>query len=282
MFGADDVGFLASIASQIAICLENGRLARMEVSRREMEKEMELTSAVQKMFLPKETSFQVSKLHVQGFYRPAVKCGGDWWWYQVEPDGRLYTVVGDVTGHGANAAMITAAVASCFSTLGSRIASLTDLLTQAHATLFSIVKGEYYMTALGVEVNAEGTKMRCLSAAAPTVFVVHQDATTEKLFGGPSTPVGFNVSHMKEGFTLSEFSLDLKAGDRIYLMTDGIAEQALTGNKQLGERRLGKMLVGAQNLASDQVVRHLMTEIDGLRGEEPQGDDFTLVMIEVH
>src|SRR5688500_17377035 len=43
---------------------------------------------------------------ITGFDQMAGPCGGDWWSWHALPDGRLLIAVGDVTGHGYDAALV--------------------------------------------------------------------------------------------------------------------------------------------------------------------------------
>ncbi len=277
MFSNDDVGVLSSVATQIAISLENGRLAALEINRKELEKEMELTSAVQKLFLPKEAKMENSQVRLRGYYRPAARCGGDWWWLRKTDDGRLMTLVGDVTGHGANAAMITATVAACFEAhRTTKIHSLPELISASHKSVLSLIKGEYYMPALAAEVDSKEPRLKCWSAGAPTVFRTRNGSKAEGFAGNASTPVG-----MEGEFFLSDFEIELQPGDRIYISTDGIPEQDQPDGRQIGERRLMKVLDEAHSVPFDQVVEHIVAQVDKLRGDEIQGDDFAFVVIEV-
>ena len=68
-----------------------------------MEQDLALTGAVQHMLLPSDDVVYEPDLRVAGFYRPASRCGGDWWWFERLADGHALVLLGDVTGHGAGA-----------------------------------------------------------------------------------------------------------------------------------------------------------------------------------
>src|SRR5262249_6726893 len=77
-----------------------------------VERDLDIASAVQNFFLPVKKSLQSDRLKLAGFYRPADRCSGDWWWYEKLNDQRFWLLVGDVTGHGAGPAVVTASVAT--------------------------------------------------------------------------------------------------------------------------------------------------------------------------
>src|SRR5262249_17813962 len=84
------------------------RVSRLDA----VEKDLDVASMVQSWFLPANPVLEGARFSVAGFHRSADRCSGDWWWYEALDDKTLWVIVGDVTGHGAGAAVLTAAVAT--------------------------------------------------------------------------------------------------------------------------------------------------------------------------
>src|SRR5262249_44194622 len=77
-----------------------------------------------------------------GYFAPASQVGGDWWTVHDLPGDRLLVVIGDVTGHGTAAAMIT----SCAKAACDTVRSLAgDKLTVSY--LLGALNGAVYETA---------------------------------------------------------------------------------------------------------------------------------------
>jgi serine phosphatase RsbU (regulator of sigma subunit) len=95
-FDDDDEGLLTALASAAGISLENARLYE------------QLTRAAehfQRRMLP--VLPDLSPLKAEARYEPAsevLRLGGDWYDAMVLPDGAIWVVVGDVTGHDVEAA----------------------------------------------------------------------------------------------------------------------------------------------------------------------------------
>lgn len=242
-----------------------------------IEAEIELTSAVQKMFLPKSTQIDTPKFRISGFYRPATACGGDWWWCRAKDNDHAAIFVGDVTGHGANSAMITATVAACFKAFekSNPYVTVPELMRRTHEVFYDFTGGEYYMPSLGVALDFNSRIMTCWSAAAPNIYLVRPGEKTEAI-GTPGSPIGFEVA-----LTLGEFVVQFKPKDRIFIATDGISEVRIPGGRFLGERRLAKILENAASQTGHAITKFVIDEIDRLRGSQPQDDDFTFVGIEI-
>ena len=115
LFFEEDLKIATALANHIAISLETARAANIEIENRAMKKDLEVTHAVQSLILPKQDTFTSDQVKLASFYKAAGQSGGDWWWYDVDKErGVLTIVLGDVTGHGAGPAMISAVVAGIF------------------------------------------------------------------------------------------------------------------------------------------------------------------------
>ncbi|MEK7691993.1 MAG: SpoIIE family protein phosphatase, partial [Bdellovibrionota bacterium] len=114
----DEVSELASAFDAMtkrikALLKETAQKARME-------KELETAQLVQERFFP-QTDFDDSRMSLAGHAVPATECAGDWWHYRQIGD-QMIVVIGDVTGHGVSAALITAAAHSAFAALMEELA----------------------------------------------------------------------------------------------------------------------------------------------------------------
>ena len=53
------------------------RAARSEIEKKEMEKDLEVTGAVQTLLLPRNYTYENRKMKLAGYYEPAARAGGD-------------------------------------------------------------------------------------------------------------------------------------------------------------------------------------------------------------
>jgi phosphoserine phosphatase RsbU/P len=103
----DEVGGLVEsfnwMAGEVARLLEN------TAEKVRMEGELATVRTVQEtLFPPANTRF--GPLCIKGHFEPASECGGDWWSYS-RIGNKIFIYIGDATGHGAPAALITSAAA---------------------------------------------------------------------------------------------------------------------------------------------------------------------------
>ena len=99
----DEVGVLAQNFNVMAG--EVSRLMMEEKEKSRMASELKTAQTVQNTLFPK-SDFKNEQYNISGYYSPASECGGDWWYYYTDND-KVYLLIGDATGHGAPAALIT-------------------------------------------------------------------------------------------------------------------------------------------------------------------------------
>jgi serine phosphatase RsbU (regulator of sigma subunit) len=240
-----------------------------------LEKDLAITGAVQSMFLPKQSTFRGRELALAGFYRPATRCGGDWWWYEPQPDGRLLVFVGDVTGHGVGPAMVTAAVASAYRTVPAEVrgADVRQLLQILGARLYEICGGTYQMSIAALEVDPGRGRLALWTAGCPPVFILGQNGEITLLskasnaMGDPEPNLGA-VDH------------ELAVGDRIFVFSDGLPEFVKANGKQLGYKGVQAMLRATVGAPTEEAREQLLTAFDRLVDSSPQHDDLTFVLVD--
>ena len=139
LYDDEDVALAGEIAARVSAALEDAR---------HVESERELARALQDAALPKALPAPPGLLLAAG-YRAAsegVQIGGDWYDALELQDGRVALVVGDVAGHGVNAAALMAQMrntlrANLFSLLGpaESLARLASLIAHQERDAFATV-----------------------------------------------------------------------------------------------------------------------------------------------
>ena len=276
MFGKQHLRILQPICNFIAISLQTGRMARVEASQKALEKDLQLTAAVQSLFLPKEGSARNAGVGVSGYYRPAAQCGGDWWWYEPMGENGMRVFLGDVTGHGAASAMVTASVASAFQFLRRTATgrNTTDMVQELGQHLRNTTEGAYNMTLSAVEVDGATGKMRWWNAGSPPLFIRRRTGEIE-VISLPGAPLGSTGA--PPGFAEAQVA----PGERILIFTDGVSELNLPNKKQLGFKRLSKLFAETSGMPAAEAVSVLATRLDAARQNTPQDDDITFAVMDV-
>jgi streptogramin lyase len=236
----------------------------------ELEKEMALTSAVQEGFFPAERSVRDRNLGLEAFYRAAAQCGGDWWWYESRGD-TYFILVGDATGHGVGSAMVTAAAAASFRSLGPSVDDETRLQAMSEEVL-RVSRGQYHMTLTAVTVNVTTGRYVVLSAGGVPVFTLPPYGQPRVLMC-PGTPLG------SAEFELGRREGQLVPGERLLVLTDGIPEVGLANTQLLGPRGVANFYLQTRNVELENALRQLIDRVEQVQATA-QDDDWTAVMVQ--
>lgn len=245
-------------ASQLT-ALENARLARG--------------------LLPTPLLHENPGVEIEAQYRPSHQnalLGGDFYDFVQTPDRTVHVMVGDVAGHGPDAAALGVALrigwrALTFAGLrgNERMRQLERILRAE-----SPVSSGVFATVLSVALAPDG-HFTVVRAGHPGMLL-HGAGTVEWLEPPAGPALGLNG----QNWPLSE--LELPHGYGLVLLTDGIFEgHAGRGNERLGEEGLLELARSVADLPGRQFVKAI---IDGA-GERAQAhgglsDDIAVVRVE--
>jgi serine phosphatase RsbU (regulator of sigma subunit) len=265
-------------AGLLAVRLLRQRLLRVEREGRLalVEQELALTGAVQSGFLPASNDITTRQVRITGGYKPAESCGGDWWWHALLNDRRHLVIVGDVTGHGAGPAMVTAAVATAFQVFAATqsYVDIDEMLELLNRVVLRIGKGNYQMTLAMLELDENNGSWTLYNVGAPPILTLDRTGK-HKVHFCPGSLLG-----TEDNFTVGKLSGTLASTDRILLYSDGIPEIQLPNGKMLGQRKFAQIYEQTRSQPVNLAAASLMNQALSIQGRQPQLDDWTFVLVE--
>lgn len=270
--GGDAFGLLAGALEHMRGELRS--IADVMARKAGLARDLALTADLQARFLPPESTMQAGSLRLAAHYRAASQCGGDWWFVHHMPDGGLLLLLGDVTGHGAGSALITATMSTALDCgledgLEDDIPALLELMSE---TLRDSAGDQYRMTMAAIHVSAEGA-LRLWSAAAPPVFVLRSNGRLDTLAVRGSL---MGDDEFRLGFAETK----LASGERLFAFTDGIPEMMLPDGSEYGMRRMRKLVKQTGSEPAAVARKQMDEELSRVRGDAEQEDDITFVLLE--
>jgi len=249
-------------AESTALRTENERKSR------ELEEARTLQLSMLPAHLPDHAIYGISAL-----MQPATEVGGDYYDYHVHDDGALTVAIGDATGHGTRAGIMVAIMKGLFARMCTE-PNLPVFLQECNRTLCSIQLDQMFM-ALGL-LRFEGHQARAAAAAMPPIFV-YRAATgvVEQItVCGMMLGTAFDLPYEEVRFSLAR-------GDKVLLLSDGYLEQMNADEDMLDDGRCRRYFAEAADRAPNDIIQHLLRRFDAWRGDSPQDDDVTLVVLEV-
>lgn len=275
---------VAGAAERLAEALAHVRIVRQVRERAAIAREVDLAAQLQTSYLPIEAHRDLGRVRIAGIWRPATQCGGDFWAVYEVGAGRALVVVGDVTGHGVSAAMVTAAVRGACDvtvhTAGSAV-ELPTLLACLDSVVRRVGADRLHMSCLVAIVDATDGEISYLSAGHAAPYLVRGvdtgDVELEALVSPRGQPLGSgHPTPTKLGRKV------LRSGDLLFWYTDGLTEAANRGKEVFGDRRLQRLLrVLPKDSSPDAIVHLLFDAVSAHRNQDTFDDDITLVVARV-
>ena len=239
-------------------------------------KELEIASEIQTSFLPKK--IEVPGLETAMSFEPASEVGGDV--YDVLPinDHQTLLYLGDATGHGTAAGMVSALTNASIATAAISGHNLTDILTHANTVIHSKTKSNMFITLLACLWDAN-TKHLTYAVAGHELPLIYR-ATTHTVESGASGSMGLGMLPRLTPAPAIH-TLPLAAGDVVLLYTDGLNEAANSTGKLFGNEQLKKSFAEAAKAGGtlEDMRTRIIASLDTFRGDIPLADDVTVMLL---
>jgi serine phosphatase RsbU (regulator of sigma subunit) len=252
----------ASIAGQAALALDNARLYQQQ---------KEFADSMQQALMPRKQP-QAPGLDVGAVYASSarVDVGGDVYDFLELGDGRLAVVLGDVTGHGVDAAADMAMAKFVFRSLAREHSEPGDFLAAANEIVLEETGEGKFITMLYLTADGRKGELACASAGHPAPRVVRAGGAPE-----PLAVRGLALG-IAEDQTYQPERVRLEPGDAAVLYTDGLLEARRDG-ELYGEARLDAALVANASLPAGQLAEALVEDCRAFAGE--LADDCAVVVV---
>lgn len=281
-FSADDLETFSLLAAQAAVAIVNAKLHQEALIKQRLEFDMEVAASVQQGFWPKGAP-PLPGFDVAGLSVPCDAMGGDYYDYimraaaETGEAGRCcYLAVGDVTGHGIQAALL---MASARAFLRARLLSpggpaavvrdVNRLLTQ------DVVMTGRFMTLFLLELDPVRSRLRFVRAGHDPALLYDPNLDAFLELEGRGIPLGIDGDWCYEEQAMH----GLPPGAILACGTDGIWETRDASGAMYGKSRLRRVLRQAAAGDAQTVARAVLADVIRFRQGEPQLDDVTLVVV---
>ena len=247
------LGYIGFVHASVS---EARRYARTQAEKATLEGEMAAAREVQRIMVPEKLP-SVSGYAIESVYRPAAEVGGDFFQVIRLKSGRTLLVIGDVSGKGVSAAMVVSMIVGMLSVVSAFTEEPAEILSELNRRLCGHSYSGF-VTCLVVRLETDG-RLTLANAGHPSPYL---NGTEFSLPG--SVPLG-----LVETATYSQTALEMRAGERAVLLTDGVPEARNEQGTLLGFPGVESMLRGGADALS-------VAEAAQTYG---QNDDVTVVSI---
>ncbi len=246
----------------------------------EHKKALALAGEVQRSLLPQQAP-QLEGLDISGRNVACNEIGGDYFDYFWDPDtpGSPFTVVvGDITGHGVDSALLMATARAFLRMRASQVGTIKEIVTEMNQHLTEDVYDTgNFMTLFYLTINADRRRIEWIRAGHEPAWLFEPDNDSFEELKGPGLALGIdrNFAYQVNRKT------DLKKGQVIIVGTDGIWEGHNKSGEMFGKHRLKKIIRKNAPYSSETILNEIFQEYTQfIQGTQPE-DDVTLVVIKI-
>ncbi len=273
-FNEEHERMLTTLASQIAIAIENARLYQaVRRQERQLERDITMAREVQLRLLPpKAPSHPHAEMAVR--FLPARTIGGDLYDFLEYGSNRTAIVLGDVSGKAAPAALFAALVSGIMRAAAAQEPGPAAMLTLLNDALQERKLESQYVTMLFTLWNDENQTLQVAnSGAVQPVFCRAGQSVTIKTEG---FPLG-----MFPDVKYEELSVATQPGDVLVFVSDGIGDAENDQEEMYGSDRLAELLCASRDLPAAEIAEAILADVSRFQGTHDRFDDETIIVLRV-
>ena len=248
---------------------------KLEERHQEIQEDLKLAARVQQSLAPK--SLVWGGVRVETFYHPVRTIGGDFGLVSSLDDHYLNLLVCDVSGHGIGSALVANRIYTEMMTQLRAGSALDAMLRQLNRfVMHNIGSSVFFFTVAAARIDRPGRRMIFAGAGHPPAMIAH-DGAEPRLLESRSMVLGALPEAVDAEATLD---VDLDAGDRIVLYTDGITDVFNSRGAMLGVEGVQRIVRETSLLPFNEMKKGILDSVAEWR-EGPPTDDVSLVLVEV-
>jgi sigma-B regulation protein RsbU (phosphoserine phosphatase) len=272
-FTEEDEALLSTFALQAGVAMENVRLYREALEKRQIEADIRAAADIQKHLLP-EFDPDVEGLEISGMSVPCRGIGGDYYGYIHKRD-KLAVAIGDVAGKGIQAALMMASLWAGVQAEAHDHDDPSEVATSLNSLMFKTTPPEKFATFFYGEIDLADFILLYVSAGHNPPMLISSEGKVSFLTEG-GVPLGMFQSDI---VTYSTGKSRLNVGDVLILYTDGVTEATNAEGETFGEERLKRTAIESRYLPASRIKEEIYRSVIQFQGDEPQFDDLTLIVV---
>ena len=261
---------LEAFATEAAAAIESARLYREAAERAHLEHDLQLAAEIQRALLPEACQsgghFEVASASI-----PCRAIGGDFYDYFNLAGGDFGFVLGDVSGKGPPATLLTAMIQGIFAVQVGAAASAAALMTSVNEGLIRRSVRARFATCVYAVLTADGRLTYCNAGHNPPMLV-GQSGTRQLETGGLILGLFPQAAYDQETLTLDP-------GDMLVMFTDGVTEARNATGEEFGEERLRACLDRDRRCSPAELLERLLSAVRSFVAGAAQHDDITALVL---
>ena len=262
---------IEALAREAALAIENARLYQDAIEKARLDRELATASRIQQALLP-EPRRSGSFFEAVGASIPSRAIGGDFFDYQDRPGGALGVAIGDITGKGPPAALLTALVQGVLAVESLTGSTPDAAVAQINRVLLARPIESRFLTLFLSVLTPDGRLEYCNAGQNPPLWFARTGDVMRLEIGG--TLIGaFPYTSFDRG------EAQLRPGDTLVLYSDGVSEAQNPAGEDFGESRIRTAISTVIDRPPQQVLDALFAALREFMQDAGPHDDMTAVVV---
>jgi serine phosphatase RsbU (regulator of sigma subunit) len=220
-------------------------------------------------------TLEIEGFEIAGWNRPADQTGGDYYDWQVLPNGTVVAELALVTGHGIGPALLAAVCRASARASFGQGNSLFKAMEQLNGELHRDIGEGRFVTLVAVVCVPGCPRVQLISARHGPLFVYVFSQDRFEQIGAQGLPLGISSQFVSDPPKI----LELSAGDVLVLATDGFLEWTNQEGEQFGAERFKETIRQSKEEYPTDLISALYGAVLAFSGGTKQQDDLTAVVI---
>lgn len=238
-----------------------------------------LAREVEQSLLPK-TDPEIKGSDIAGKSIYCDETGGDYYDYLYKHEHErqiIGIVVGDVSGHGIESALLMTTVRAFLRQRSSMPGTISGIISDVNKELtWDVEESGRFMTLFYSQIDAEKKTIHWVRAGHDPAIIYDSNTDSFEELAGRGLPLGiFKDSSYKE------LQRQLHPGHIILIGTDGIWETHNPDGEAFGKEALRDIMRTYAKKPARQIVGAVIDAVEIFRSSHAQEDDITLVVIKI-
>lgn len=244
-----------------------------------MSQSLALAREVEQSLLPK-TDPHIHGLDITGKSIYCDETGGDYYDYIYggeRNENKIGIVVGDVSGHGIESALLMTTVRAFLRQRSSMPGTISEIVSDVNKELTGDVgKSGRFMTLFYSQIDTSKNIIRWVRAGHDPGIIYDPAADSFEELAGKGLPLGI----FKDS-KYHEMTREIVPGQIIVIGTDGIWETHNPQGDAFGKEALRNIIRSQAQQPAQEILRAVILALENFRSSGAQEDDITLVIVKV-
>jgi sigma-B regulation protein RsbU (phosphoserine phosphatase) len=224
---------------------------------------------------------QVEGFELAVHYSAHSGVSGDFYEVITLHDRRILMLLGDVSGHGMQAALVVATALKTLRFIARQTADLVTLLTQFNNEIKGDLIPGQFITLFAAVLDPVNSRLTCVRAGHHPALIANLDSgMLLRKVGNQGIAIGLVGGNIFQQ-SLNPETVALQPGDILLQYTDGLVEAMDSDQQEYGEARLYGSFVSRLELPLQELVDGIAKDVGEFAGGNV-GDDITLFSLAVY